>query len=52
MKYAVEIGSRVMDTKFHKDWFRHSKTDKEDTQAHRHGNLNTLLLFFKIRTGG
>jgi hypothetical protein len=29
MKYAVEMGSGAMIyiTKFHKDWFRHSKVD-------------------------
>jgi hypothetical protein len=31
MKYAVEVGSVAMiyiHTKFHKDWFRHSKLDR------------------------
>jgi hypothetical protein len=38
MKYAVEMGSGAMiiHTKFHKDWFRHSKVDRGDTQTHRH----------------
>jgi hypothetical protein len=39
MKYAVEMGSGVMmyvciyDTKFHKNWFRHSKVDRGNTQT-------------------
>jgi hypothetical protein len=28
VKYAVEVGSGVIHTKFHKDWFRHSKVSK------------------------
>jgi hypothetical protein len=30
MKYAVEVGSGAMIyiTKFHKDWFQHSKVDR------------------------
>jgi hypothetical protein len=31
MKYAVEMGSGAI--KFHKDWFRHSKVDRGDTQT-------------------
>jgi hypothetical protein len=27
MKYAAEMGSGAMHTKFHKDWFTHSKVD-------------------------
>jgi hypothetical protein len=34
MKYVVDMGSGAMYTKFHKDWFRHSKADKG--RAHRH----------------
>jgi hypothetical protein len=31
MKYAVEKGSGAMTyMKFHKDWFRYSKLDRED----------------------
>jgi hypothetical protein len=28
MKYAVEMGHDI-----HKDWFRHSEVDREDTQT-------------------
>jgi hypothetical protein len=35
-------------TKFHEDWFSHSKVDEGDTQTHRqHGDLISLLLFFQ-----
>jgi hypothetical protein len=44
MKNAVEMGS---DAKFHKDWFRHSKTDRGNSQTHRqHGDLISVVLFF------
>jgi hypothetical protein len=38
VKYAFEMGSGVMilHTKFRKDWFKLSKVDRRDTQAHRH----------------
>jgi hypothetical protein len=38
MKYAAEMGSSAMmyvHAEFHKDWSRHSKLDKRDTQTHR-----------------
>jgi hypothetical protein len=45
MKYAVEMGSG---SKFHKDWFRHSKFNRGETQTHReHGDGISLLLFFQ-----
>jgi hypothetical protein len=49
MKYTVEMGSGAMIyTKFHKDWFRHSKVDRKNTQTLRqHGGLISLLAFFK-----
>jgi hypothetical protein len=35
-------------TKFHKDWFRHSKFNKRDTQTQRqHGNRISLLFIFQ-----
>jgi hypothetical protein len=34
MKYAVEMGSRVQ-TKFHKDWFRHSIVNRGDSYIQR-----------------
>jgi hypothetical protein len=39
MKYAAEMGSGTMHdiyTKFHKDWFSHTKFDKGDTEVFRH----------------
>jgi hypothetical protein len=51
MKYAVEMSSGVVvyiDTKFHKDWFRHPKVYRGNTLTYRqHGNLINLLLFFE-----
>jgi hypothetical protein len=45
MKYSIEMGSGAM--KFHKDWFRHSKFGKGDTQTHRqYGDIVSLLLLF------
>jgi hypothetical protein len=39
MKYSVEMVS-------HKDWFRHSEFQREDTEAHtQHGDLISLLPF-------
>jgi hypothetical protein len=32
MRHAVEMGSG---SKFNKDWFRHSKAIRRDTQTHR-----------------
>jgi hypothetical protein len=38
MKYATEMGSGAKiyheHTKFHNDWFRHSKVDRRDSQTH------------------
>jgi hypothetical protein len=49
MKCAVEMGSGAMiyiPTKFHKDWFNHSKVDKGDTQTYRqHDDRISFLLF-------
>jgi hypothetical protein len=33
MKYAVEMGSGATTKKFHKDWFRYSKTDLGELQT-------------------
>jgi hypothetical protein len=39
---------RIVHSKFHKDWFRHSKTDRGNSQAHRqHDDLMSLLTFSK-----
>jgi hypothetical protein len=46
MKNAVKMGLRCRDiyTRFHKDWFRHSKVDRVDMQAYRQrGDLISLL---------
>jgi hypothetical protein len=44
MKYSVETSLGV--TNSHKDWFRHSKVDKEDIEADtQHGDLMSLLPF-------
>jgi hypothetical protein len=47
-------GAMTLRTKFHKDWFRHSKDNGGDTQTHTHTHteqrdLISLLYFFKIR---
>jgi hypothetical protein len=34
MKYAVEMGSGNVHTKFHKDWFSHSKVDRGGIRRH------------------
>jgi hypothetical protein len=52
MKYVVEMGSDavIYITKFHKDWFRHSKVNgwRDDSQTHKyHGDCISLLLFFQ-----
>jgi hypothetical protein len=52
MKYSVEMGSGAMIyihcTRFHKDWFSHSKVDRGDSQTHRqHGDWMSLFLFFQ-----
>jgi hypothetical protein len=40
-------------TKSHKDWFRHSKVNRQDSQTHReHVNSHKLtLIFFKMTVG-
>jgi hypothetical protein len=39
---------KCADTKFHKDWVRHSKVDRRDAQIQRsHGHLISLLLFLQ-----
>jgi hypothetical protein len=47
MEYAVEMGSGAtvyIHTNFHKDWFRHSKVNRGDSQTHRqHGDRISLL---------
>jgi hypothetical protein len=48
IKYTVEMG-----TKFHKDWFRHSKVDGGDSQTHRqYDDCISLFYSFKIRKVG
>jgi hypothetical protein len=46
MKYVIGMGSGVtIHTKFHKDWCRHSKVDRGDTQTYRQqGDLISLVL--------
>jgi hypothetical protein len=42
-----------MCTKFHKEWLRHSKVNKGDTQKHReNGDLINLILFFWNKGSG
>jgi hypothetical protein len=46
MKYAVEMVSGVIHTKFHKDWFRHSKAVEggyTDTQTAWRSHKPTFL---------
>jgi hypothetical protein len=52
MKYTFELGSGAMIcTTFHKYWFRHSKLNRGDSQAHRHtgtqhgDSINLILIF-------
>jgi hypothetical protein len=49
MKCAVEIGIHRR-TKFHKDWFRHSKVDGGDTETRRQHDdgISLLSLFSKL----
>jgi hypothetical protein len=50
MKYALEMdsGATIHYTNFHKDWFRHSKVNRGDSQTHRqHGDRISLRLFFE-----
>jgi hypothetical protein len=44
MRWAVEMSSGIMIyiQKFHKNWFRHSKVDRDK----QHDDLISLLLFF------
>jgi hypothetical protein len=49
VRYAIEMGLRWHDThtKFHKDWFSHSKVDRGG-QTHRHyGDPISLFLVFQ-----
>jgi hypothetical protein len=43
MKYAVEMGPVINDiyTKFHKDWFKHSKADLEG-EIYRHTDSKVI----------
>jgi hypothetical protein len=55
MKYAAEMGSgtMILHTKFHNNWFRHSKVDKGNSQAYRqHRDIISLLLFFQNKESG
>jgi hypothetical protein len=36
-------------TKFHKDWFRHSKVDKGGYTHRQHGDLMSLLSYFQTK---
>jgi hypothetical protein len=39
-------GAMIIHTKFNKDWFRHSKVYKGDTQTHRqHADRITTFIF-------
>jgi hypothetical protein len=55
VKYVIQMGSVVIiyvHTKFHKDWFRHSKFNREDTQTHRqHGDCINLIFFLQNKVG-
>jgi hypothetical protein len=42
MKYAVEVATGA---KFHKDWFRHSKVDREDTHTYGHTRVQPSFIF-------
>jgi hypothetical protein len=48
MKYAVEMGSGAMIyiTKFHEDWCRNSKVDREGLTDRQRGDHISLLLVF------
>jgi hypothetical protein len=49
MNYAVEMGSGAMHTKFHNDWFSHSKFDwggGEYTDNKKHRDRISILSFF------
>jgi hypothetical protein len=51
VKFAFETGSGALLYMFHKDWYSHSKVNREDTHIDTHiqqGNLVSLLLIFKI----
>jgi hypothetical protein len=50
MKYAAEMGSGVIHTKFHKDWFRHSKVNRRELLTHRQrGDRVSILYESKIK---
>jgi hypothetical protein len=58
MKHVIEMSSGAMIYKFHKDWLRHSKVHKGDTQTHTlHGDRISLLFLqnkesrLKIKVG-
>jgi hypothetical protein len=45
MKYAVQMGSvAIIYTRFHKDWFRHSKINKRTSQTHKQEEDRISLL--------
>jgi hypothetical protein len=46
MKYAVEMGSGVIHTKFNKDWFWHSRFGMGGLTERQDGDLINLRLFF------
>jgi hypothetical protein len=49
MNFVGAMGSVALEilTKFHKEWLRHLKVGKGDSQTHRqHGDLISLLSFF------
>jgi hypothetical protein len=50
--YTVDMASGVMiyvHTKFHNDWFRHSKLDGMDNADTQNGDFISLLLRFRTR---
>jgi hypothetical protein len=46
MKRVVEMGSDSIHTKFHRDWFSHSKVDRRGLSDTQIGDLIRLLLFY------
>jgi hypothetical protein len=55
MKYALEMGLGAMmyvHTKFHKDWFRHSKLNRwEGTQTACRSHKPTFIFFQNMANG-
>jgi hypothetical protein len=47
VKYVVEIKSGVLHTKFRKEWFRHSKLNREGFTDTQHDDLILRLFFSK-----